>query len=68
MEEAGPSALQKYKTYGTRRYMHATLPYAYAAVRFLHARTLVLTHAYVHIYSRKVLQSTKVPREKKKLV
>ena len=32
--------------------MHGTLPYAYAAVRFLHARTLVLTLAYVHIYIR----------------
>ena len=32
--------------------MHGTLPYAYAAVRFLHARTLVLTLAYVQIYIR----------------
>ena len=27
--------------------MHGTLPYAYAAARFLHARTLVLTLAYI---------------------
>ena len=35
-----------------RLYMHGTFPYAYAAARFLHVRTLVLTLAYVHIYIR----------------
>ena len=41
-----------YKCIYMRLYMHGTLPYAYAAVRFLHARTLVLTLAYVQIYIR----------------
>ena len=43
---------KSYKCIYMRLYMHSTLQYAYAAVRFLYARTLVLTLAYVHIYIR----------------